>query len=304
MQNRLLIMLMTIGLIVSLVGCGVSNQPEASHPSVDEIDNDGQLDSSVLPRLNDMVVRDGNLMLPNEDILISLQGYHDSTERVAAVEWLAFLENYDQDKVILNSIGTELGALLESYCEDLATYSQRSDQPIWWNQGLYEVYGVYTQEMAEKLDEIATNHGLMLHLEADIWQDIDDSNDEFFRAVGTGDFLGLSNRVQGGIAHNSGFFRFIGMSELSSLRNGTFTFESRPKGIFFNVYSSISDMDDFEDWIYETASGVAVLIAISEHQSLIFADLPNSYVSILLPGDTAQALEDFADSIDFSMLMM
>ena len=320
MQNRLLIKLMTIGILVVLVGCGDINQLEASQPPLDEIENGGQtefLDLSeseffkntdetlpILTRFNDMVVGKGSLMSPAEDVLISLQGYGDSAERMAAVEWLAFLESYDQDKVIFDSIMTDLAELIEVYGEDPHKYDQISDMLEWWDSELYVEYGVYTQEMAEKLDEIATNCGLSLQLGEDIWQDIGNSNEELFRVVGTGDFLGTSSSVQGGMAHNSGLFRFVGVSDLSILRDGHYTFESRPKGIFYNMYSSISDMDIFEDWIYETASGVVVLIASSEHNSLIFADLPNSFVNISLLGDTAQALEDFADSIDFSMLMM
>jgi len=67
--------------------------------------------------------------------VISLVGYADTPEARAVAEWQAFLSTYDQDEAIIRAIGNSPTGFEEKY----------------------GTYLVYTQEMADKLDEITAN---------------------------------------------------------------------------------------------------------------------------------------------------
>lgn len=71
--------------------------------------------------------------------LISLQGVADSPEAKACAEWTAFYESYDKDGAILSQIGNGPTGLDETYTE---------------------AYNCYTQEMADKVDEICEKYQL------------------------------------------------------------------------------------------------------------------------------------------------
>ena len=75
--------------------------------------------------------------------MISLSGYMNTPEGRATAEWQEFLNSYDQDGAILNEIGNDPTGLDERY----------------------DLYLVYTREMADKLDEIVEKYGLKLHTE-------------------------------------------------------------------------------------------------------------------------------------------
>ena len=72
--------------------------------------------------------------------VISLVGFSDTAEAKATAEWQNFLENYDDG-----------GAL-----------AQIGNGPTGFGED-YGLYLVYTQEMADKLDEITAKYGLNLH---------------------------------------------------------------------------------------------------------------------------------------------
>ena len=94
----------------------------------------------VLPQQNQVnVVEDG--IATDETTLvdvISLSGYLDTPESKALAEWNAFTESYDADGSIIASIGNQPTGFEETY-------------------GLYLVY---TQEMADKLEEILAKYNL------------------------------------------------------------------------------------------------------------------------------------------------
>jgi hypothetical protein len=78
---------------------------------------------------------------------------------------------------------------------------------------------------------------------------------------------------------------------------------------------SVGDVRDYREWVYETASGVPVTLALGSSKALVVADLPDSFVTInVLAGEETppqtfssgalleRDLELFADSFDFSIL--
>jgi len=229
----------------------------------------------------DIFMEDGTIV-ETPITLISLQGYTSSNEYKAAAEWLVFLDSYDQDMALLNEVGNEPTGLDEKY----------------------DYYLVYTQEMADKLDEIAAKYGLSLHTSMQAFG----SAEELFQLVGTGDFLGTVNELPGGYFYDDGTFQYDGTANLGDEKYLYYQFRNCEKGIFDEVYLNIGDTGDYDEWEYETASGISVTISSSPDKAVLTADLDTSFVTVnILPEYsateiTAADLEAFADSIDFSMI--
>lgn len=204
---------------------------------------------------------------------ISLQGYTDSPEYMAAKEWRLFEDNYDKDYAILDSVG---------------------NNPTQWNEK-YGVYGVYSQEMADKVDEIAAKYNLTLHENKLI--DVDESslNAQYGEV--------LNGAMLAGYGYADGTFNADGEFDGYPIQLGRVA-----KGTFDTVYLNIGSSSSYEQWTYTTASGVTVLLCLSHDKALIIADLEESFVSVNVllrfcdkPMDKAQ-LENLADHIHFENL--
>ena len=221
--------------------------------------------------------------------MISLTGYGDTPESRALAEWQAFLNTYDQDKVILDQIGNNPTGFEEDY-------------------GLYLVY---TQEMADKLDEITAKYGLKLHtvMLDDLYTD-----EALCDQVG-GDFLG-ENRANSTYMYEDGTFHFDGEIDLAAYGRLDYQFQRCVRGSFTDIILNIVDIDDYTEWSYVTDSGIPVTLALAPHKALVIANLPDSFVTINVlagtetpvndvfsngPLDTGD-LERFADSFDFGVL--
>lgn len=219
-------------------------------------------------------------LIPSETV--ALQGYADSIEFKAAQEWKEFQDHYDQDGVLISEIGNGPTELDEKYSE----------------------YFVYTQEMADALDAIASKYGLQLHKSMEIAS----NNEEFLNLTQTQDFLGTVNTVGSGYVFNDGTFQYDGTAVLSNGKTIEYQLRNCVKGILDEVFLNIGDSDEYEQWTYETASGVLVTIASSPYKSLITVDLEGSFLNMnilpeLSPNEiTNSDLEMLADSIDFSMI--
>lgn len=217
---------------------------------------------------------------------IALQGMPESPEFLATAEWMEFLAGYDTDRAILNSLGNTVTGLEEKY-------------------GLYFVY---TQEMADALEEIVARHDLKLHSSMEFF----DSADKLYKRSGTGAFLG-STPMNGYIYEDKSFL----FSAASVVPDGTafaYEFNRHVKGSFSEVTLNIGNADSYEQWKYDTACGVPVQIFMGEEKCLIMTDLNTAFVSVNILGGTnggskympdpvtRESLELFADSIDFSKL--
>ncbi len=220
--------------------------------------------------------------------MISLAGYGDAPETRAVAEWQAFLSTYDQDGTILDQIGNTPTGFEEAY-------------------GLYLVY---TQEMADKLDEITAKYGLKLHTSIrDLF-----TNEALCEQVG-GDFLG-ENRIYSAYMYEDGTFKFDGEIDLEGYGLLDYQFQRCVRGSFTDLILNIVDVNDYTEWSYLTESGLPVTLALAPRKALIIVDLPDSFVTInVLAGTetpmedifssgpfTAEDLERFAKSFDFSLL--
>jgi hypothetical protein len=220
----------------------------------------------------------------SETDLIVLQGYPDSNEYKASEEWVIFCRSYDPD----GSIALGIGNAPNEYTE------------------AYPMYLVYTQEMANKLEEIIAKYGLKLHSTIVTAS----GTAEFIYAAGTGNFLGHSesyNAVLGGYAYDDGSFHYDGEAFISGSKI-SYQLGNYVKGTFSDTYLNIGDADSYEEWSYKTSSGVPVYLALSESKALVIADLKHSFVTINVLSGTADGetkitkdvLQQFADSFDFT----
>ncbi len=223
-----------------------------------------------------------------EPDLIALQGYPDSNEYKANAEWNLFCAGYDTDHSLLNAIGNGSNEITKKY----------------------PMYLVYTQEMADKLEEIVKKYRLTLHSSMTLV----DSREKLIKQANTGDFVGNANTVLGGYVYNDGTFQFDGEAILKNSSRIAYQFGNYIKGTFSSTYLNIGDANVYREWAYKTSSGVEVSLALGEDKSLVIADLKNSYAVInVLSGTggndssvsgsiTAEVLQEFADSFDYSQI--
>lgn len=221
--------------------------------------------------------------------MISLAGYMDTPEGKATAEWRDFLNGYDSDGAIIAAIGNNPTGFEEKY----------------------SMYQVYTQEMADKLEEIVERYDLKLHTEM-AWI----SEQQNLCAQVGGDFLGWNNTAYGIYIYEDGTFKFDGEAALEGYGTVDYQFMRLVKGSFTDLVLNIGDAADYRQWQYETASGASVTLALSGRQGLIFLDTGDAFVSVnVLAGEEtpeddifssgpffAENLEALADSFDFTVL--
>lgn len=207
--------------------------------------------------------------------MISLQGFSDSPEYLAAQEWKDFEDGYDKDRKILDQVGNK------------ATE---------WDEK-YGTYGVYSQDMADKVDEIVSKYNLSLHgkIESAEQQDLDEKYD-----------VVMKDATYVGYCFPDGTFQVDG-------EFGKYDFQLRRtvKGVLDTVYLNVGMINDYEQWEYKTASGKTVQLALSEDKAVILANLDDSFVTVNVlltlsedgPVPMSKAdLENMADQINFATL--
>ncbi len=210
---------------------------------------------------------------------VSLSGCMDSPEGKALAEWEDFLDGYDQDHAILDQVGNYLDPALEDYL----------------------CYLVYTQDMADKLEEIAAKYALELHREQ-----IDLTAHP--EALGPlAEFAKDPEETYWMYMYEDGSCHFDGRTAVEGWGPADVQFQRAVKGSFNDVTLNIGDAAAYEQWNYKTSSGVEVVLALGPGKSLIFADLPDCFASFNVlqgteRGMTREWLEGVAERYDFSKL--
>ena len=253
------------------------------------------LRDALLPEKGSVNVVDENgIVVPGEKELkdfVSLSGWADTPESKALAEWQAFLEGYDQDGAIISEIGNSPTGFEERYGH----------------------YLVYTQEMADKLEEIVAKYELKLHE----WMEVV-LPETWPQAVGG--FFRENVVPYSGYIYENGTFRFdggaeLGAGELKGYGPIEYQFSRSVKGTFDDVALNIGDLGGFEEWGYRAADGTSVTLGLGErNRSLILADLGDSFVLVNVlagrQGDDVfssgpigrDELEELADSFFYSAL--
>ena len=211
---------------------------------------------------------------------LSLQGFAGSPEFEAAKEWAEFLNGYDQDREIWNSVN-ENGRTPAEFMQEYTA-----------NQ-----YNVYSQEMADELHRIAEKYGLALHTGGSVSMTIPELEER------VGDFLPVTE--MGGNYNSDGTCSAVCRTDDGE----QYVLYRSMKGVLDTVMIHVRDAENFEQWTYRTACGVTVLICLSEETGWIVADLEQIFVTVRVLLDsqypnpiTGEQLQAIADSIDFSIL--
>lgn len=214
--------------------------------------------------------------------MIGLSGWLDTPESQALAQWRAFLDGYDRDHAILDSLGNEI------------------DYALW---AAYPCYpAVYTWEMGERLEDIAAGYGLKLHTA----QIPVDTRADWVALIG-GDFLGDSNSPTPGWMYEDGTFHFDGEGYAPGFGILDYQFDRMVKGSFHDVVLNVGDVSAYAEQRYETACGVTADLALGPDKALVLVDLTDSFVTINVlmgteQGLTEEALEAFADSFALDVL--
>lgn len=209
---------------------------------------------------------------------ISLAGYCGSPEWQAQAEWQAYLRS---DAMAGNDFSPPEGQLETS----LAAYS---------------CYQITSPESAARLEEIAAQYDLRLHTafyDLQSRPELKKTLGSFFESTG-----GLYTWI-----YEDGTFQLEGTAQLGELGAWDYTLLRAVRGSFHNCLLDIGSPEDYQENAYESACGVTVALALSADRALLFADLPDSLVTVYLPFGTKAGLQQchlqqLADSIDFSAL--
>lgn len=229
--------------------------------------------------------------LKTEVDMIALGGVWNSPEYKACAEWEEFLQHYDQDGSIIASIGNEPTGLEESY----------------------EAYLCYTQEMADKIEEICAKY----HLAKLTGIQMADDLDTLCRLTRIGNvFGGKSEHTQltywGGYLYSDGTFHLEGSAAVAGASQCTADFQlmRSVRGSFCPVTLNVTDISQYRQWNYTTSSGDRVLLANSSTKALIIVEREQSFIVVNVLGDilsdtfdmSDEALESMADAFDFSVI--
>lgn len=235
--------------------------------------------------------------------VLTLAGLSGTPAHQAAREWYEFQETYDPDKSIMKK--------------------------AWGSEELpaeYRGYGVYTQEMKDKLDEILTKYDLKLRGQQVEFQ----TSKLLFRALGMENVLNPGSEAKMNIGSASYFEN--GNLDLSfdiTLPGADGEDSEKTRGYLFYRSKDCLIPDtavlteaQWGEWNYTTASGDKVLILRSEDaaSAWIFCDMPNHTASLRLDVIrkmyeemengvpvakfdimAKEQLERVADAIDFSL---
>lgn len=223
------------------------------------------------------------LLMPreiNEPAQIALAEYQERPEIQALKEWKEFLAGYDVDgEIQVKAESGELPAI---------------DRDDWL------LYGVYSLEMGEKLDEITDKYDLRLHTEKESISFVT------LETMTNGKFIsGVS--AETALIYEDGAFRFNGSTELVGYKTVDFQFGYTIKGTFDQDMPVFGDMADYTQLQYLSACGESVLLVTGSLEDVIIADFGKCLVAIVIPvkngeGIMVAALQELADKIDFNVL--
>lgn len=214
---------------------------------------------------------------------VALQGYAGSNGFNAAKEWREFEDNYDQDWKIVNAY--------EKQCK-------KTGKDIYEEK--YPGYGIYSKEMADKVEELLKKYNLKLRGKC---EDADDKT--LIEKYGN-----IFTDIEGtGYCYEDGTFHLD-----AKYKNVDFQIRRCMDGSFDTVYyADIGDINSYEQWLYKTKDGAEVTIAKRDDNNMIIAKTPKGFVVMnmepcedewgeKLPPLTKAELEDFADHIHFNNL--
>lgn len=224
--------------------------------------------------------------------VISLQGIEGSTNHQAVQEWFQFRQSYDPEHKLWNG---EFQAPPE-----------------------YNSYGIYTQEMMDKLMEICQKYDLK-----PVGRSVTDQYADWEMvqtALGIDGFLKdgamAEERYNGGHLWECGKFNLYFYLTLtdpeSALEDELFVNYFYCGKAYFDNWVAAVDSEKAQQWNLTLEDGTTLLIVADDEQAHILCDRPDAFISIYLPTVwdrldgtegtiSREDIERVAKSIDFSI---
>lgn len=216
--------------------------------------------------------------------LLSLSGFGVTPESKALAEWNAFIAGYDQDGSIRNE-------------------NDKADDATWGQD--VALYAVYSDEMAQKLREIANKYQLQLHTETKA------VTDEELNSMLGGTLCSEATDKYGAITFENGTFQFDAEYKMDDAMV-MYQFSRKVRGTFDLSYLNVGSQANFVEEAYTTKNGTEVMLANSDNKAIIMANLDNSFVVVNVEaGDyrnetgknfTMDQLKEMADSFNFELV--
>ena len=226
--------------------------------------------------------------------LVSLQGYNGSPEQQALREWLDFQAQYDTDYTLLNENNHNESGVPDQY---------------------YITYNCYTFEMMDKLNEILDKYHLKplgTWLIFQRWE-----TPIFYEALQIDSLC----RPDADVQRMAGYFSPEGsfQTEFHQTLDGEqeerlVIYTYAKKQYFYPYYSSMRNIELWEQWHYTTADGTDVLLATYENALIIICDCGDGFIHISTENEmlnspyestaepmTRQEAEKIADSFNYSI---
>lgn len=225
------------------------------------------------------ITQSTNMEGPDTISLISLQNINQP----ALVEWLDFLVSYDPDGSLMVANDNNESGIPEPY---------------------HLVYGCYTWEMVERLDEIADRYNLQL-LSQDVGLETYAHN-VLYEALNFESVIKENTAAQ--MEYLDGYFYLEGTFNaniLITLPNHSeemlVSLRYSKKDYFDPVVGPVGDVESYDQWHYVQADGIDLLLAVNDESARIFADLPDAFVSVQTETLSKEDLEQLAEVFDFTI---
>ena len=268
--RRPLLVAAMIALTLVLVGCAVVYVLRLQDMSIGKetytqtFDDDGKYLEEPVEKTRDV---------------LTLFGHSGDSIQKATAEWFAFLETYDPD-----------GKLSDN----------NPDHEEIPNRYEY-TYGCYTQEMAQKVDEIAARYDLKLleeWLPFQAWQ-----SDIFLEESGIGSLLlpdsgGEMTRLSGMFYPPHNFDVDIELSAEALENDLWITVLYARKDYFPRDYPGGTDLSLYAQWDYTAPDGTALLLALSDKgHGYVIAELADAMMILSVDGNYSGSAYPTAEEI-------
>ena len=188
---------------------------------------------------------------------LSLQGYSESPEQQAMLEWQTFTDTYDPDRTLLN----------ENNFNESGIPSQ-----------FYETYNCYTFEMMDKLQEILNKYnlqplGAIQHF--DYWE-----QELFYRALQMKPLISVDADRMVGYFFPEGSFKAEIRYPLPGDESRLATYVYVNGDYFYPFCAVIRNIDQWTQWHYTAADGSDLLLATYENRLNVICRTGNDWIHI------------------------
>lgn len=235
-----------------------------------------------------LYLEDGTKTQATEKVqeIIALQGIAESPNQQAAKEWYDFLQSYDQDRA-------------------LANHAEGFSIPA-----AYHAYGVYTQEMVDKVDAICQKFDLKLAGEGALL--LTQVEDRIPEILGINGILKKGTSAQasyvGGRFYECGNFNLDYRITANGFQEVFVGYSYADKAYFSTMYLTIEESEKVQEWNYTTKDGTQLLLVKTADRGYIFCDREDAFLQITLggkledlPNMTKADMEAFAEILDYTL---